>query len=65
MQIAANHFDIDVHLIREKVASGLINIVHVDSKYQVADIPTKGLGSAQHTSLVKKLGMLNLFALLV
>ncbi|GKE74980.1 ribonuclease H-like domain-containing protein [Tanacetum coccineum] len=42
MQIAANpvmhektkHFDIDVHLVREKVASGLIKTVKVDTKAQ-------------------------------
>ncbi|GJU50763.1 ribonuclease H-like domain-containing protein [Tanacetum coccineum] len=52
IQIAANpvmhektkHFDIDVHLIREKVASGLIKPVKVDSEKQIADILTKGLG---------------------
>ena len=70
MQIAANpvmhektkHFDIDVHLIREKVASGLIETVKVDSKKQTADVLTKALGSAQHAVMVKKLGMVNLFA---
>ncbi|GKA73143.1 ribonuclease H-like domain-containing protein [Tanacetum coccineum] len=49
IQIAANpvmhektkHFDIDVHLIREKVASGLIKTVKVDSEKQIADILTK------------------------
>ncbi|GKF34297.1 hypothetical protein Tco_0107497, partial [Tanacetum coccineum] len=50
IQIAANpvmhektkHFDIDVHLVREKVASGLIKTVHVESENQIADILTKG-----------------------
>jgi hypothetical protein len=70
MQIAANpvmhektkHFDIDVHLIREKVASGLIETVKVDSKNQTTDVLTKALGSVQHAVMVKKLGMVNLFA---
>ncbi|GJX52846.1 ribonuclease H-like domain-containing protein [Tanacetum coccineum] len=70
IQIVANpvihektkHFDIDVHIVREKVASGLIRIVKVDSKSQVADILTKALGTYQHTLLVKKLGLLNMFA---
>ncbi|GKA02168.1 ribonuclease H-like domain-containing protein [Tanacetum coccineum] len=60
IQIAANpvmhektkHFDIDVHLIREKVASGLIKTVKVDSEKQIADILTKGLGNIQHMNLV-------------
>ncbi|GJR53143.1 ribonuclease H-like domain-containing protein [Tanacetum coccineum] len=59
VQIAANpvmhektkHFDIDVHLVKEKVASGLIKTVNVDSKSQVLDILAKALGSYQHTFL--------------
>lgn len=69
VQITANpimhektkHFDIDVHLVREKVASGLIKTVDIESKEQVADILTKALGSMQHGYLVKKLGMMILF----
>ncbi|GKA48229.1 ribonuclease H-like domain-containing protein [Tanacetum coccineum] len=69
IQIAANpvmhektkHFDIDVHLFREKVASGLIKTVKVDIKSQVADILTKALGTYQNSLLVKKLGLLNMF----
>nr|GEW81529.1 hypothetical protein [Tanacetum cinerariifolium] len=70
IQIAANpimhekpkHFDMDAHLVREKVAFGLIKTKKVDSKDQVADVFTKDLGSAQHGALVNKLGMINLFA---
>ncbi|GJV48996.1 ribonuclease H-like domain-containing protein [Tanacetum coccineum] len=69
IQIAANpvmhektkHFDIDVHLIREKVASGLIKTVKVDSENQIADILTKGLGTMQHRKLFSKLSLLNIF----
>ncbi|GJY38321.1 ribonuclease H-like domain-containing protein [Tanacetum coccineum] len=71
IQIAANpvmhektkHFDLDVHLIREKVSSGLIKTVKVDSRENVADILTKALESYQHSYLVKKFGMLNMFGL--
>ncbi|GJU47795.1 hypothetical protein Tco_1217350 [Tanacetum coccineum] len=45
------HFNIDVHLVREKVASGLIRTVKVDIKSQVADILRKALGTYQHTFL--------------
>ncbi|GKC40505.1 ribonuclease H-like domain-containing protein, partial [Tanacetum coccineum] len=63
IQIAANpvmhektkHFDIDVHLVREKVSFGLIKTVKDDSKGNVADILTKALASFQHGLLTKKL----------
>nr|GEU76648.1 ribonuclease H-like domain-containing protein [Tanacetum cinerariifolium] len=68
IQIAANpvmhektkHFDLDVHFVREKVASGLIKTVKVDTKCQVADIFTKALGSFQHNVIVKSLRMINI-----
>nr|GEX02608.1 ribonuclease H-like domain-containing protein [Tanacetum cinerariifolium] len=63
MQIATNpvmhektkNFDLDVHFIREKVCSGLIKIVKVESKDYVADILTKALGLFQHDFLTKSL----------
>ncbi|GJT35290.1 hypothetical protein Tco_0925709 [Tanacetum coccineum] len=61
MHEKAKHFDIDVHLVREKVASGLIKTEKVDLKSQVADILTKALGSTQHTLLTTKLRMINMF----
>ncbi|GJX25550.1 retrovirus-related pol polyprotein from transposon TNT 1-94 [Tanacetum coccineum] len=51
MHEKTKHFDIDVHLIREKVASGLIKTVKVDSESQIADILTKGLSNFQHNEL--------------
>ncbi|GJT78965.1 putative RNA-directed DNA polymerase [Tanacetum coccineum] len=63
MHEKTKHFDIDVHLVREKVASGLIKTVHVDSEDQIVDILTKGLGSMQHGKLFSKLSLLNLFGL--
>ncbi|GKE95361.1 ribonuclease H-like domain-containing protein, partial [Tanacetum coccineum] len=61
MHEKTKHFDIDVHIVREKVASGLIKTLKVDSKDQVADVLTKALGSVQHSAFVKKLGIVNLF----
>ncbi|GKE22100.1 ribonuclease H-like domain-containing protein, partial [Tanacetum coccineum] len=51
IQITANpvmhektkHFDVDVHIIREKVASGLIKAAKIDSENQTVDIFTKGI----------------------
>jgi len=32
----------DIHFVREKVARGQVRVLHVPSKYQIADIFTKG-----------------------
>ena len=61
MHEKTKHFDIDVHLIREKVSFGLIITVSVGSKDQTTVVFTKALGTAQHGVMVKRLGMVNLF----
>lgn len=37
------HIEMDIHFVREKVARGQIGALHVPSRYQIADIFTKGL----------------------
>lgn len=37
------HIEIDIHFVREKVAQGQVRVLHVPSRFQVADIFTKGL----------------------
>ncbi|KAK4364469.1 hypothetical protein RND71_015827 [Anisodus tanguticus] len=39
------HIEMDIHFVREKVARGQVRVCHVISRYQVADIFTKGLSS--------------------
>ncbi|GJR29769.1 ribonuclease H-like domain-containing protein [Tanacetum coccineum] len=37
------HIEIDIHFIRDLVAAGQVRVLHVPSRYQYADIFTKGL----------------------
>jgi len=37
------HIEMDIHFVREKVAKGQVRVLHVPSRYQIADIFTKGL----------------------
>ncbi|GJR05114.1 ribonuclease H-like domain-containing protein [Tanacetum coccineum] len=40
------HIEIDIHFVRDLVAAGQVRVLHVLSRYQYADIFTKGLPSA-------------------
>nr|GEV47048.1 hypothetical protein [Tanacetum cinerariifolium] len=41
------HIEIDIHSVRDLVATGQVRVLYVPSRYQFADIFTKGLSSAQ------------------
>nr|GEX30816.1 ribonuclease H-like domain-containing protein [Tanacetum cinerariifolium] len=40
------HIEIDIYFVRDLVAAGQVRVLHVPSRYQFADIFTKGLSSA-------------------
>lgn len=69
LQIAANpvfhertkHFEINVHIVREKLSAGIIKLSKISSANQIADIFTKGLGVVQHHTLCSKLKLIDLF----
>ncbi|GJY57552.1 ribonuclease H-like domain-containing protein [Tanacetum coccineum] len=37
------HIEIDIYFVRDKVAAGHVRVLHVPSRFQYADIFTKGL----------------------
>ncbi|GJR18365.1 ribonuclease H-like domain-containing protein [Tanacetum coccineum] len=39
----SKHIEIDIHFVRDQVAKGLVLVLHAPSRYQYADIFTKGL----------------------
>ena len=55
------HVEIDRHFIKEKIEVGLINLSHVSSSNQVADILTKGLVGHQFKEFISKLGMKDIY----
>ena len=56
------HVEMDCYFVRERIDSKEIQTFHIDSKMQLADLLTKGLGSQQLHFLLDKLGSRNLHA---
>ncbi|KAL1194203.1 Retrovirus-related Pol polyprotein from transposon RE2 [Cardamine amara subsp. amara] len=51
------HFELDHHYVRERVALGTLEVNHIPSQLQVADIFTKSLPTKAFQSLQYKLGV--------
>nr|GEU39005.1 hypothetical protein [Tanacetum cinerariifolium] len=51
----SKYFEIDVHLVREKVFAGIIKTVKIHIDFQIVDIFTKCLGVVQHELFCRKL----------
>ncbi|XP_031252142.1 uncharacterized protein LOC116110042 [Pistacia vera] len=55
------HIEIDCHITRERILEGLIQIHHLSTTEQVADLLTKPFSQKQHDYLLGNLGMINLY----
>nr|GEY14356.1 ribonuclease H-like domain-containing protein [Tanacetum cinerariifolium] len=51
------HIEIDIHFVRDFVATGHVHVLHVSSRYQYADIFTKGLPSPLFTEFRSSLSV--------
>ena len=56
------HIKLDCHFLREKTQAGLLKTLHVSTTHQLANIFTKPLGFAQFSSLLSKLGIVNILS---
>ena len=56
------HVEIDRHFIKEKLEAKLIEVPHVRSQDQLADILTKALSSQAFHGILDKLDMQNIYA---
>ena len=51
------HVEIDLHFVRERVATGAVRVLHVPTSSQYADIFTKGLPSSVFTEFRSSLNI--------
>ena len=54
------HIKIDCHIVRDKVQDGVIRLMNIRSQSQLADLLTKALNLTQFTTLLDKMGILNI-----
>ena len=57
----SKHIEINCHFNREKVSTGLIKLVHVNTQHQLSDVLTKALKPPQFQYLMTKLGTLDIY----
>jgi len=56
------HIEIDCHIVRNKITSGLLKLLPISSSMQIADILTKPLAPTVYKELQSKLRMRNIYS---
>ena len=54
------HIEIDCHVVRDKVLTKVIKLIHVRTHYQLADVLTKALSFNHFSELISKMGLINI-----
>lgn len=54
------HLDIDCHFIQSKVQAGIVHLMAVTSKNQIADILTKALHTPDFEKQLERLGLISI-----
>jgi hypothetical protein len=49
------YIEMDIHFVREKIVKGQVHVLHVPSRYQIADIYTKGVPQQSFDDLEYKI----------
>ena len=57
------HIEVDCHFVVDKIQDGTLKTLHVTSAHQLADLFTKPLGFVPFSSLLSKVGVLNIHTL--
>ena len=56
------HIQVDCHIVKSKILDGALKTFYVSTKNQLADVFTKALGVESFLRLIKRLGVINIFA---
>ena len=58
----SKHIEAGCHVMRNKILDGALKTLYVSTKDQLADVFTKALGVESFSKLIRRLGVINIFA---
>lgn len=59
--VRTKHFEVDIHFVREKIASKDIIVQYVHTRDQLADFLTKAISRGKLPPSLSKLGTINIY----